>query len=391
MPEDLSQLLDYELLDNPLLRWLLALLTALLVQLALLVLRRLLSRGLARFAGRTETAVDDSAAELVVRTRLSLLAIVALWAGSEVLVLPEGAENFLAGAAVLAALLQIGIWSAAAIDFWVDRYRRRRLETDAAAATTVVALRFIGKLVLFTVLLLVALDNVGIDITALVTGVGVAGIAIGLALQNVLGDLFASLSIVIDKPFVIGDFVVVGDFMGNVENIGLKTTRVRSLSGEQLVFSNGDLLSSRIRNFKRMAERRILFGFGVLYQTPAEKVAWIPEKVREIIEARERARFDRAHFKGFGDSALLFEVVYYVTVPDYAAYMDVQQAINLELMRSFEAAGVEFAYPTRTLYVVQEEKGGGDGSSGRVEVEPPAADSELSEGRRVVTEGGTTP
>src|SRR5690606_7585627 len=164
---------------------------------------------------------------------------------------------------------------------------------------------------------------------------------------------FGSLSIVLDKPFVIGDFIVVDGLAGTVERIGLKTTRVRALSGEQLVFSNADLLGSRIHNYKRMQERRVVFSFGVTYDTPPEKVAAIPNMVREVIEARENTRFDRAHFQKFGDSDLTFEVVYYMLVADYNLYMDTQQAINLELLRRFAADGIEFAFPTRTLYVNQ--------------------------------------
>jgi small-conductance mechanosensitive channel len=207
------------------------------------------------------------------------------------------------------------------------------------------------KVVLWAAVVLIALDNLGVHITTLVAGLGVGGIAVALAVQNILGDLFSSVTIILDKPFVIGDFIIVGDFLGSVEHIGLKTTRVRSLSGEQLVFANSDLLKSRIRNFKQMTERRIVFAFGVIYQTAADKLAAIPGLVREIVEAQPQARFDRAHFKAFGGSSLDFEVVYWVTNPDYNLYMDIQQAINLGLFRRFAAEGIEFAYPTQTLYV----------------------------------------
>ena len=183
---------------------------------------------------------------------------------------------------------------------------------------------------------------------------GIGGIAVALALQNILGDLFASLSIVIDKPFVIGDFIVVDQLMGTVEHVGLKTTRLRSLGGEQLIFSNNDLLKSRISNYKRMMERRIVFGFGVTYQTPPEKLPLINEIVREIIGKQEQARFDRVHFKEYGESSLNFEAVYFVLSQDYNLYMDIQQAINLEMFRCFQKEGIEFAYPTRTLFIQQE-------------------------------------
>ena len=213
------------------------------------------------------------------------------------------------------------------------------------------ALGFLVRILLWSVLLLMALDNVGIEIGPVLTGLGVGGIAVALAVQNVLGDLFASLSIVLDKPFVIGDFIVIDDYKGNIEHIGLKTTRVRSLSGEQLVLGNADLLKSRIRNFKRMQERRILFTLGVVYQTPRETAARIPDMLKDVIESTDSTRFDRAHFKSFGPSSLDFEVVYYVLVPEYNTYMDIQQKMNLEIMRRFEAEGIEFAYPTQTLYL----------------------------------------
>jgi small-conductance mechanosensitive channel len=168
--------------------------------------------------------------------------------------------------------------------------------------------------------------------------------------QNILGDLFASLSIIMDKPFVIGDFIVVDDYMGTVEHVGIKTTRLRSLSGEQVIFSNGDLLKSRLRNYKRMRERRALFGFGVLYQTATETLKRIPFLIQKIIEAQPMARFERAHFKGFGDSSLDFEVVYWMLDPDFNKYMDTQQAINLALMQALAAEGVSFAFPSRSLY-----------------------------------------
>jgi len=177
---------------------------------------------------------------------------------------------------------------------------------------------------------------------------------VALAVQNILADLFASLSIALDQPFVIGDFIIVGDYLGTVENIGLKTTRVRSLSGEQLIFANNDLLNSRIRNYKRMGERRVVFSFGVTYQTAYDKLKTIPGVVQDIIESYENTRFDRAHFSEFGDFSLAFEVVYFVRSPDYNEYMDIQQGINLALVEHFEQEGIEFAYPTQTLFVRQE-------------------------------------
>jgi small-conductance mechanosensitive channel len=154
---------------------------------------------------------------------------------------------------------------------------------------------------------------------------------------------------VLDKPFVIGDFIIVDEYLGTIEHIGLKTTRIRSLSGEQLVFSNADLLKSRIRNYKRMYERRVVFTIGVLYQTPYEILSQIPEMIHKIIESKAQVRFDRAHFKEYGDYSLKFEVVYWIQNPDYNVYMDIQQGINLDIFKQFHEAGIEFAYPTQTL------------------------------------------
>jgi len=225
---------------------------------------------------------------------------------------------------------------------------------DGAGTTTVAALSFISKVVLWSIVLLLALENLGFDVTALVAGLGVGGIAVALALQNILGDLFASLSIVLDKPFLVGDYIVVDSLQGTVEHIGLKTTRVRSLSGEQIIFSNADLLKSRVRNFKRMQERRVAFAFGVTYQTTEAQLTAIPAIVRGVVSAQRDTRFDRTHFQAIGESALTFEAVYYVTNPDYTAFMDIQQAINLALLQRFREEGIVFAYPTRTLVVRQE-------------------------------------
>ncbi|MBT8088325.1 MAG: mechanosensitive ion channel family protein, partial [Gammaproteobacteria bacterium] len=227
----------------------------------------------------------------------------------------------------------------------------QQLEEDAGAVAAMDIVSFLVRVAIWTVVVLVALDNLGVNITALVAGLGVGGIAVALAAQNIIGDLFASLSIVLDKPFVLGDFLVIDGLAGTVESVGLKTTRVRSLSGEQLVFSNNDLLNSRIRNFGRMQERRVPFSIGVTYQTPAEKLEQIPRIVEDILSHQDGARFDRAHFQKFGDFSLLFEIVYYVESSDYTLFMDIQQAINMEIFRRFEEAGIDFAYPTQSIFL----------------------------------------
>jgi small-conductance mechanosensitive channel len=217
-------------------------------------------------------------------------------------------------------------------------------------------IKFIARSIIWSIAFLLCVENIGIDITALVAGLGIGGIAIALAAQNILSDLFASLAIVLDKPFEIDDYIVVGDISGTVEQIGIKTTRIRALSGEELVCSNADLLGSRVRNYKRMKERRAIFELGVVYQTPHNLLTKIPEIIEKIIENAEFARFDRANFKSFGDSSLLFEIVFYVSAPgnDYNEYMKVQQGINYEIFKKFEELKIDFAYPTQTLHISKE-------------------------------------
>jgi small-conductance mechanosensitive channel len=332
-------------------RWGLALGAGVLTWSALWLIRWLLTVRLGALAQRTANRWDDLVVLLVRRTKALTLAAVALWPVLALLAVPaqvrEGARILM----VIAGGVQLVIWGNLLIAHLLDARVSRLREEDPAAATTLTGVTILARGLLWLVLLLLALDNLGVNISALVAGLGIGGVAIALATQNILGDLFASLSIVLDKPFVVGDFIVIGELMGTVEHVGLKTTRLRSLSGEQLVFANADLLGSRIRNFKRMSERRVVFTVGVTYQTPSAKLAGIPAVLRDIVTAERGVRFDRAHFRSCDDWALTFEIVYYVLDPDYGHYMDTQQRINLAIFRRFELEGIEFAYPTRTVYV----------------------------------------
>lgn len=346
-------------LVNTLEPWVYALGITLLSFTILYMLKRLLIRYFRTLAKRTKTDIDDMLVDLTDRTRFFFILAVSILIGSTIAPLEPTASRMLRSVAVLVALIQAGIWGNGLFSFLIGRTVKKRMAEDAASATTISAMGFIGKLILWSVVFLLAADNLGFNITTLVTGLGIGGIAIALAVQNVLGDLLASLSIVLDRPFAIGDFIVVDQYLGTVEHVGLKTTRINSLSGEQLIFSNSDLLGSRIRNYKQMYQRRIVFSLGVTYQTPYEKLAGIGSMIREIIESHDDTRFDRAHFKSYGDSSLDFEIVYYVTKPQYNVYMDRQQSINLEIFRRFEQDGIEFAYPTRTLFVYQESNAAG--------------------------------
>jgi small-conductance mechanosensitive channel len=322
------------------------------VFLVLLSTREIVIRRLGKVAERTTTGMDDLLVALARRTQALVIAVVSLYVGSLYLQIQPGQERTVRGVAEVALFLQIALWSSVVIDFWVAR-QRRRMDHDATSVALAGVLRFVGKTVLWTLLLLMALDNVGINVTALITGLGIGGVAVALALQNVLGDLLASLSIVLDKPFTIGDAITVDTLTGTVESIGLKTTRLRAVSGEQLVFANGDLLKSRIHNWKRMAERRVVLAFGLPQNTPPDVVERVPGILRGLIEAQDLIRFDRAHFKGIGASSLDFEAVYWMLTPDYNLHMDRQQAIHLGLLRAFAREGIAFAAPPQTLLLAQ--------------------------------------
>ena len=320
------------------------------VFLALLLVRQLVCSHLGKIAERTATGVDDFVVALARCSQPLLLAVLSLYAGSLYLELPPGQGRTFEAIAAVALYLQLALWASVVIDFWLDR-QRRRLEQDATSVALGGVLRFVSKLILWSVLLLMALDNLGVDVTALIAGLGIGGVAVALALQNVLGDLLASLSIVLDKPFVLGDTITVDDLTGKVEHIGMKTTRLRSVGGEQLILSNGELLKSRIRNWARLTERRVVLAFGVAQETPADAIERIPGLARELIEGQDLTRFDRAHFKGFGAASLDFEVVYWILTPDYTAFMDRQQAVNLGLLRAFEGEGIQLASPTPRVVV----------------------------------------
>ncbi len=341
--------LDTEILGNPALNWGIAATVAVLLWLVFVVARRLLARRLGKLDG---TTIAFRVTQNVVRaTRGWFLFLIALFIASRFLDLSYAVGLWTARVAMIAALLQGGLWLSAGLIKLIQTKREEDLEESPEDVAAMDILSFIARVTIWSIVLLAILDNLGVNITTMIAGLGVGGIAIALAAQNILGDLFASLSIVLDKPFVVGDFLIIGEHLGSVEKVGIKTTRLRSLSGEQLVFSNNDLLNSRIRNYGRMFERRVVFSVGVTYQTPVEKLRAISDMLRRAVEMQDSVRFDRAHFQKYGDFALVFEIVYHVLSADYNAYMDIQQSINLKIYEDFAENGIEFAYPTQTLYV----------------------------------------
>lgn len=336
-------------------------------------LLRLLLNRLSKLAEHSSTHVDDMLVEVLASTNRTLMLLVSILIGVGFLDLPDRWAARVSQLWFVALALQMALWANTAVTLGLRRHAERHAGSgspNGSAAGTLISWGL--RTVLWAIVLLAMLSNLGVNVTAFVASLGVGGIAVALAAQNILGDLFASVAIAVDKPFEVGDFIVLGSIAGTVEVVGVKTTRIRSLGGEQIVMSNTELLKQTVSNYKRLQQRRIVFGFGVTYQTTVEQLKQIPELVRKVIGESERLRFDRAHFKAYGESSLDFEVVYFVLQPDYNLYMDEQQRINLRLMEELTAQGVEFAFPTRVVYMPS--------SQGREASPPQASAAQVPEG-----------
>lgn len=317
---------------------------------AVFVFRKYILYRLRKWADTTHTSIDDLAVRAIERYLVPASYIGILYLALHTLVLSPNFEKGLRMAAIILVTILVVRAVISAVNFMLQSYIMK--STDSTGGEKQLkGIRGLVNFAIWTIALIFLLDNLGVKISAVVAGLGIGGIAVALAAQAVLGDLFSYFVIFFDKPFEIGDFIIVGDKMGVVEYIGIKTTRIRALGGEQLVFSNTDLTNSRVHNFKKMEKRRVVFSLGVIYQTSAEKLKAIPQMVRGIIEAQEETAFDRGHFASYGDFSLNFEFVYYVAGADYNKYMDTQQAINLAVFEAFEKEGIEFAYPSQTLFI----------------------------------------
>ncbi|MCI0998069.1 mechanosensitive ion channel family protein [Pseudomonas corrugata] len=303
-------------------------------------------------AQKPNAYLSHIAVEVLSSTSNTLLLLASILIGIGVLDLPERWLSRVSSLWFVVAALQMGLWANRAIALVLLHYFARHNHTEIHQKSALATLSLWGaKVFLWAMVLLAMLSNLGVNITAFIASLGVGGIAVALAVQNILGDLFASLSIAVDKPFEVGDFIVVGSLAGTVEHVGLKTTRIRSLGGEQIVMANAEMISTTIQNYKRLQERRIVFEFALPLDCSTEQLKQVPVIVERIIKAQEKTRFDRSHFRGIGQSALEFETVYIVLDPSYNIYMDIQQAINLGMMEEFAKIGVRFAIPARTIHV----------------------------------------
>ncbi|MFC0252069.1 mechanosensitive ion channel family protein [Massilia consociata] len=350
--------MEYLLNNNELENWMLALGVCIGSTAVMYFIKAIFLRRLGDLSRRTVTRVDDLVVKMLNKTYLVLLLAIGVHLGCMFLVLPDTYRLIVSRLAVAGLVLQLAIWGDTALRAW--RSQLLSVPGDGARKASSTILFFMMRLIVWTVAFLMMLDNFGFNITTLVASLGIGGIAVALATQNILGDLFASLSIMLDKPFEIGDFIIVGDALGAVKYIGLKTTRLRGLGGEQIVFSNGELLRSRIHNHKRMLSRRVAFVLRVAYGTTEAQMTAIPGLVRDIVAARDNVDFERAHFFRYGEWSLDFEVVYHFKSPDYVLHMDAQQDVLLEIYRGFQREGIQFAHPLSVVRVAdQKDPAGG--------------------------------
>lgn len=342
-----------EILNNTYKTWVIAILVFFGLLFIFALFQMILLRHFKKLAKKTKTDIDDTLIEVIKTVRPPFYSFLAFYLALRFLTLHGWAEKGIEIILIIWLVLLIIKALEILVDYVVGKGMKRGEEQGKKAAVD--ALGKVIKGILWVVGLLLILSNLGVNITSLVAGLGIGGVAIAFALQNILSDLFSSFAIYFDKPFLPGDFIVIGDSKGTVEKIGIKTTRLKSLQGEELVVSNRELTSARIQNFRKMEERRISFGFGVVYETPSTKLKKIPTIIRKIIKEVKLARIDRVHFKKFDDSALTFEVVYYVESDEYVKYMDVQQDINFKVKHEFEKEGIDMAYPTQTIYLAKED------------------------------------
>jgi len=336
------------LYGNSVAEWIGAAVLALAIWAGLWFVRGVVSSRYKRYANAEHQTALRLIAYLIGNTKQILFAAAALYAFEQSLVFPPRVERLLSNVVLMLILLQVGLWAGRLLSFYLELKERDR-DPDRSFAGSLDIIRFIARILIWSLLILVALENLGVNITALLAGLGVGGVAVALALQNVLGDLFASLSIALDKPFVVGDFLNIDAFSGNVERIGIRTTRLRSEAGEQIVMSNADILKSRVRNYGRAQELRAVTTLRVAYDTPTDKLLAIPKLLEQIVGEQSNARFERCHLKNFGEWALQFELSYFRRSPDLYPLPDLQQAVNFRIIEEFRRLNIEFAYPTQRV------------------------------------------
>ncbi|HDH04716.1 MAG TPA: mechanosensitive ion channel family protein [Nitrospirae bacterium] len=345
-----SDILQRSFLQNSVLDYLIFLATFIIGIFIIKILKGISLHRLKAWSKKTATTIDDFLIHIIEKNLIPLLYFGVLYFSVKSLRLaPSLSKTIDVSVAIILTFFSVR-FLAALIDYSLEIYWTKK-EVDVNRQRSLKGILRIIKFLVWAIGVTFLLDNLGFKISTVIAGLGIGGIAVALAAQTILGDLFSYFTIFFDRPFEIGDFIIVEDFLGTIEHIGIKTTRVRSLSGEQLVFSNTDLTNSRIKNYKRMDKRRVVFRLGVVYQTTLKQLKEIPGIIKDTINNVSNTAFDRAHFFSYGDFSLIFEVVYYVQSRDYNIYMDIQQEINFTIKEEFEKRGIEFAYPTQTVFL----------------------------------------
>ncbi len=323
----------------------------LLSYLALYGMKKILTTRVSKFFNKTSNKWDEIIVHTVEQTTHLWMVGTAVYIAIRFVPHNKAWNEHIDRAFFILTMIQVGIWSNYLLDKWIHMSINRKTRSNPAAASSIGLMQLLAKIFIFSAVLLFTLNNLGIKITTIIAGLGVGGIAVALALQRILGDLFSSLSIVMDKPFVVGDFIVLDQYMGEVERIGLKSTRIRSLGGEQIIISNSDLLATRIRNYKRMHERRVAFVLSLPLFTKGEEMRKAVSLITAIINSRERVRYERCHFMKISTISMDIELVYWVLTDDYNTHMDIQQDILLNIQKAFEAEKLSFARPVQTVTV----------------------------------------
>ncbi|MFT4311587.1 MAG: mechanosensitive ion channel family protein [Candidatus Woesearchaeota archaeon] len=306
---------------------------------------------LEKAAKKTKTQIDNIIVEILKGLGWPVYAWISLYVSTNFLQMPEWYNEFMDVFILLVLAYYLVKSFNKVVEFTVKQIIQKREEKDEHDNAILSLLSKFIRSVVWLFAVLFVLSNFGFEVTTFLAGIGIGGIAIALALQGVLTDLFASLSIYLDKPFKVGDFILVGPDSGVVQTIGIKSTRIKTLQGQELVISNKELVETRVHNFKKMDKRRIVFNLGVTYETPTAKLKKIPKIIENVYKSVEDADLDRVHFKSFDDFALTYEIVYFVNTNDYTRYMEIQQNVNLEIKEQFEKQKIDMAYPTQTLYL----------------------------------------
>lgn len=342
--------IDKVIFQNTVGEYLFSIVALLVLIIVIYVIRIIVINRLDKWASTTKTTIDDFIILHIKKTLTPLLIVWSFILSMKNLVMIPILTKIIYVVGLAFLVLMCLRFLMALLDYLIDAYFRKN-NVNETRQRSLKWLVVTVKIIIVGIMLIILLDNLGVKISTLVAGLGIGGVAVAFASQAILGDLFSFFVILFDRPFEIGDTIVVDDLTGTVEHVGIKTTRVRSIGGEELIFSNTNLTNARVRNYKRMAQRRIAFKLGVTYQTSLENIKEIPELLKQIISSETEVRFDRAHFSSYGDSALVYEIVYIVLNSDYNKYMDIQQSINFRIKEEFDKRKIDFAYPTQTLFI----------------------------------------